>query len=98
MDSTLLALPVSITSTVVTTFLSHRSSLRILFSAHKEQFWWFPHMWRHLQPHKFDNQSVLMTEMYKNKVFAEVKKVPGQKAGPRSGASQSDGSCFVVGV
>ena len=29
-------------------------------------FWWFPHMWHHMQPHTFDNVSNLEKSMTKN--------------------------------
>uniref|UniRef100_UPI00398EAFF6 bifunctional heparan sulfate N-deacetylase/N-sulfotransferase 1b n=1 Tax=Pristiophorus japonicus TaxID=55135 RepID=UPI00398EAFF6 len=34
------------------------------------EFWWFPHMWSHMQPHLFYNQSVLAEQMLLNKQFA----------------------------
>ncbi len=37
-----------------------------------EKFWWFPHMWRHSQPHKYTNTSHLMAEMMHNLRFAQV--------------------------
>ncbi|KAK3507199.1 hypothetical protein QTP70_010213 [Hemibagrus guttatus] len=36
------------------------------------QFWWFPHMWSHMQPHLFHNESSLMEQMILNKDFALV--------------------------
>ena len=39
---------------------------------HKEEFWWFPHMWSHMQPHLFHNVSVLSEQMRLNKLFAQV--------------------------
>jgi heparan sulfate N-deacetylase/N-sulfotransferase NDST2 len=38
---------------------------------HKDAFWWFPHMWRHLQPHTFDNATELVGRMMLNKRFSE---------------------------
>jgi hypothetical protein len=38
----------------------------------REKFWWFPHMWKHIQPHKFDNISDLVLRMQLNKQFAMV--------------------------
>ena len=43
-----------------------------VISAHRHNFWWFPHMWKHFQPHKFDNFTNLEHDMLKNKHFAEV--------------------------
>ncbi|ELU16792.1 hypothetical protein CAPTEDRAFT_225180 [Capitella teleta] len=39
--------------------------------ANARHFWWFPHMWRHLQPHKFDNLTLLELDMLRNKQFAQ---------------------------
>lgn len=39
---------------------------------HRMDFWWFPHMWSHMQPHLFHNVSVLAEQMKLNKVFAQV--------------------------
>lgn len=39
---------------------------------HRMDFWWFPHMWSHMQPHLFHNVSVLAEQMRLNKVFAQV--------------------------
>ena len=39
---------------------------------HRMDFWWFPHMWSHMQPHLFHNVSVLAEQMRLNKIFAEV--------------------------
>lgn len=38
-----------------------------------KEFWWFPHMWSHMQPHLFHNQSVLAEQMLLNKKFAMVR-------------------------
>ena len=38
-----------------------------------DEFWWFPHMWSHMQPHLFHNQSSLMEQMILNKEFALVR-------------------------
>ncbi|XP_078469630.1 bifunctional heparan sulfate N-deacetylase/N-sulfotransferase 2-like isoform X1 [Lampetra fluviatilis] len=38
--------------------------------SHRDQFWWFPHMWSHMQPHLFYNQSVLVEQMGLNRQFA----------------------------
>ncbi|XP_059967797.1 bifunctional heparan sulfate N-deacetylase/N-sulfotransferase 2 isoform X2 [Mesoplodon densirostris] len=37
---------------------------------HRQEFWWFPHMWSHMQPHLFHNRSVLADQMRLNKQFA----------------------------
>ncbi|XP_040098349.1 bifunctional heparan sulfate N-deacetylase/N-sulfotransferase 2 isoform X2 [Oryx dammah] len=37
---------------------------------HRREFWWFPHMWSHTQPHLFHNRSVLADQMRLNKQFA----------------------------
>lgn len=42
----------------------------------KEKFWWFPHMWKHLQPHKFDNVTELEGRMRQNKEFSAVHSLP----------------------
>lgn len=39
---------------------------------HRMDFWWFPHMWSHMQPHLFHNVSVLGEQMRLNKIFAQV--------------------------
>lgn len=38
-----------------------------------DEFWWFPHMWSHMQPHLFHNQSSLLEQMVLNKEFALVR-------------------------
>lgn len=40
---------------------------------HRQEFWWFPHMWSHMQPHLFHNVSVLAEQMRLNKQFAQVR-------------------------
>ncbi|TRY79158.1 hypothetical protein TCAL_07047 [Tigriopus californicus] len=47
-----------------------------LLIAERHQFWWFPHMWLHLQAHKFSNVSDLEVSMAKNKAFASDKGIP----------------------
>ncbi|XP_072347446.1 bifunctional heparan sulfate N-deacetylase/N-sulfotransferase 2 [Scyliorhinus torazame] len=37
---------------------------------HRKEFWWFPHMWSHMQPHLFHNETVLAEQMKLNKQFA----------------------------
>ncbi|XP_038611112.1 bifunctional heparan sulfate N-deacetylase/N-sulfotransferase 4 isoform X2 [Tachyglossus aculeatus] len=41
-----------------------------------DEFWWFPHMWSHLQPHLFQNESSLMEQMILNKEFALEHGIP----------------------
>lgn len=38
-----------------------------------DEFWWFPHMWSHMQPHLFHNESSLLEQMVLNKEFALVR-------------------------
>ncbi|XP_030047662.1 LOW QUALITY PROTEIN: bifunctional heparan sulfate N-deacetylase/N-sulfotransferase 4 [Microcaecilia unicolor] len=40
------------------------------------EFWWFPHMWSHLQPHLFHNESSLVEQMILNKEFALEHGIP----------------------
>nr|XP_015848825.1 bifunctional heparan sulfate N-deacetylase/N-sulfotransferase 4 isoform X2 [Peromyscus maniculatus bairdii] len=44
-----------------------------------DEFWWFPHMWSHMQPHLFRNESSLVEQMILNKEFALV--LPRQTCG-----------------
>uniref|UniRef100_A0A8I3WAR5 [heparan sulfate]-glucosamine N-sulfotransferase n=1 Tax=Callithrix jacchus TaxID=9483 RepID=A0A8I3WAR5_CALJA len=44
-----------------------------------DEFWWFPHMWSHMQPHLFHNESSLVEQMILNKKFALV--LPRQTCG-----------------
>lgn len=44
-----------------------------LLLSYSKEFWWFPHMWSHMQPHLFHNQSVLAEQMLLNRKFAEVR-------------------------
>ncbi|XP_064125796.1 bifunctional heparan sulfate N-deacetylase/N-sulfotransferase 2 isoform X6 [Loxodonta africana] len=46
---------------------------------HRRDFWWFPHMWSHMQPHLFHNRSVLAGQMRLNRQFALV--LPRQTCG-----------------
>lgn len=46
-----------------------------LLLSYVREFWWFPHMWSHMQPHLFHNQSVLAEQMTLNKKFAVVSKM-----------------------
>lgn len=43
---------------------------------HRREFWWFPHMWSHMQPHLFHNESSLIEQMILNKKFALVSNFP----------------------
>lgn len=43
---------------------------------HRKEFWWFPHMWSHMQPHLFHNVTVLAEQMKLNKQFALVREQP----------------------
>uniref|UniRef100_A0A8C2S931 [heparan sulfate]-glucosamine N-sulfotransferase n=1 Tax=Capra hircus TaxID=9925 RepID=A0A8C2S931_CAPHI len=43
---------------------------------HRQEFWWFPHMWSHMQPHLFHNRSVLADQMRLNKQFALEHGIP----------------------
>ncbi|XP_069599864.1 bifunctional heparan sulfate N-deacetylase/N-sulfotransferase 4-like [Ranitomeya imitator] len=41
-----------------------------------DEFWWFPHMWSHMQPHLFHNESSLVEQMILNKDFAQDHGIP----------------------
>ncbi|XP_028019822.1 bifunctional heparan sulfate N-deacetylase/N-sulfotransferase 4 isoform X2 [Balaenoptera acutorostrata] len=41
-----------------------------------DEFWWFPHMWNHMQPHLFHNESSLVEQMSLNKEFALERGIP----------------------
>lgn len=60
-----------------------------LLLSYVKEFWWFPHMWSHMQPHLFHNQSVLAEQMALNKKFAVVSKIPyrAELGGPGAGGS-----------
>ncbi|XP_057265535.1 bifunctional heparan sulfate N-deacetylase/N-sulfotransferase 1 isoform X2 [Pezoporus wallicus] len=47
-----------------------------LLLSYVREFWWFPHMWSHMQPHLFHNQSVLAEQMTLNKKFAVEHGIP----------------------
>ncbi|XP_036431550.1 bifunctional heparan sulfate N-deacetylase/N-sulfotransferase 1 [Colossoma macropomum] len=47
-----------------------------LLLSYVNEFWWFPHMWSHMQPHRFHNQSVLAEQMLLNRHFAEEHSIP----------------------
>ncbi|KAM3835190.1 bifunctional heparan sulfate N-deacetylase/N-sulfotransferase 2 [Vipera latastei] len=42
----------------------------------RKEFWWFPHMWSHMQPHLFHNVTVLAEQMKLNKQFALEHGIP----------------------
>ncbi|XP_063776282.1 bifunctional heparan sulfate N-deacetylase/N-sulfotransferase 4-like isoform X1 [Pseudophryne corroboree] len=46
----------------------------LLSSVH--EFWWFPHMWSHMQPHLFNNESSLVEQMILNMEFAQEHGIP----------------------
>lgn len=58
--------------------------------AHRQQFWWFPHMWSHMQPHLFHNASVLAEQMLLNKLFAQVTPTPANPTPAVSSGPQPD--------
>ncbi|KAJ8248458.1 hypothetical protein GJAV_G00242230 [Gymnothorax javanicus] len=43
---------------------------------HRKEFWWFPHMWSHMQPHLFHNVTVLAEQMRLNMLFAQEHGIP----------------------
>lgn len=43
---------------------------------HADKFWWFPHMWNHMQPHKYNSSSKMIQDMKRNKQFAQDKWIP----------------------
>ncbi|XP_002739829.1 bifunctional heparan sulfate N-deacetylase/N-sulfotransferase-like [Saccoglossus kowalevskii] len=49
----------------------------LLVNAHR--FWWFPHMWNHMQPHLYSNETALRTEMVRNRQFAKDYSIPVEK-------------------
>ncbi|PIK52841.1 putative bifunctional heparan sulfate N-deacetylase/N-sulfotransferase-like [Apostichopus japonicus] len=46
---------------------------------HADKFWWFPHMWNHMQPHKYNSSSKMIQDMKKNKQFAQDNWIPVHK-------------------
>jgi len=46
----------------------------------RDSFWWFPHMWKHLQPHRFSNSSELEERMELNKRFAASHSLPVEQS------------------
>ncbi|KAG5853388.1 hypothetical protein ANANG_G00072760 [Anguilla anguilla] len=47
-----------------------------LLLSYVKEFWWFPHMWSHMQPHLFHNQTVLADQMLLNRRFAAEHGIP----------------------
>ncbi|KAG5844199.1 hypothetical protein ANANG_G00159460 [Anguilla anguilla] len=47
-----------------------------LLLSYGKEFWWFPHMWSHMQPHLFHNHSVLAEQMQLNRKFAVDHGIP----------------------
>ncbi|KAG7465177.1 hypothetical protein MATL_G00173560 [Megalops atlanticus] len=47
-----------------------------LLLSYVKEFWWFPHMWSHMQPHLFHNQTVLAEQMLLNRRFAAEHGIP----------------------
>ncbi|KAI1902960.1 hypothetical protein AGOR_G00021960 [Albula goreensis] len=47
-----------------------------LLLSYGKEFWWFPHMWSHMQPHLFHNHSVLAEQMLLNRKFATEHGIP----------------------
>ncbi|XP_061420826.1 bifunctional heparan sulfate N-deacetylase/N-sulfotransferase 2-like isoform X1 [Lethenteron reissneri] len=47
-----------------------------LLLKHRHDFWWFPHMWSHMQPHLFHNESALAEQMMLNRQFAIEHGIP----------------------
>ncbi|XP_050538993.1 bifunctional heparan sulfate N-deacetylase/N-sulfotransferase isoform X2 [Daktulosphaira vitifoliae] len=43
---------------------------------HVDKFNWFCHMWNHMQPHLYNNETQLEYEMTLNKLFAEANNIP----------------------
>ncbi|XP_067643649.1 bifunctional heparan sulfate N-deacetylase/N-sulfotransferase [Eurosta solidaginis] len=41
-----------------------------------QEFNWFSHMWKHQQPHLYDNLTLLMSEMHLNYAFAKDHNIP----------------------
>lgn len=66
----------SVTPTVVPAGTDAEDEGDDLLLSYVKEFWWFPHMWSHMQPHLFHNQSVLAEQMTLNKKFAVVSKMP----------------------
>lgn len=48
----------------------------VLLLENVEKFWWFCHMWRHAQPHIFNNVTELEEEMKRNRQFAKEHNIP----------------------
>lgn len=56
------------------TFENQEADEMLLENRHA--FWWFPHMWSHLQPHHFNNLTELKKHMLSNKDFAHEHEIP----------------------
>ena len=68
----------------------------MFFSAMSDKFWWFPHMHSHLQPHIFDNLTLLQNDMLMNRGFAEVTTLAKWGRDGGGGGSAGVGECFGV--
>jgi len=42
----------------------------------RQEFWWFGHSWKHLQPHKIHNYSAIEEDMLLNQAFARLHDIP----------------------
>uniref|UniRef100_UPI00358FA339 uncharacterized protein n=1 Tax=Myxine glutinosa TaxID=7769 RepID=UPI00358FA339 len=47
-----------------------------LLVKHRHDFWWFPHMWAHTQPHLYHNVTTLEAQMDLNQAFAQEYNLP----------------------
>uniref|UniRef100_A0A8C4R9W9 Heparan sulphate-N-deacetylase domain-containing protein n=1 Tax=Eptatretus burgeri TaxID=7764 RepID=A0A8C4R9W9_EPTBU len=47
-----------------------------LLVKHRHNFWWFPHMWAHTQPHLYHNVTTLVAQMELNQAFAQEYNLP----------------------
>ena len=69
---------------VETVFLKSAEKLTTHLCEYRHQFWWFPHMWTHLQPHIFTDENyvdkshymTLEEHMDRNKEFARKYDIP----------------------
>lgn len=50
----------------------HLKFIPYCFAELKDKFWWFCHMWRHEQPHKFTQSAKLERSLLQNYQFAKV--------------------------
>lgn len=60
-----------------------------------DEFWWFPHMWSHMQPHLFHNESSLLEQMVLNKEFALVRFLQKQARAQTHASSSRCSRCCV---